>query len=751
MTHEALTTCTLCEAKCGLTVKVVNGRVERIRGDRDDAFSQGFLCPKGTVLGRLVDDPDRLRHPLIRRDGELVETTWDEAFAEIARLIADVRSRHGAESIGFYGGNPAGFNFGAALFLHPLATQVSGHPYFYSAASVDQWPKNVACAHLFGHPWSIPLPDLERTDLLIVLGADPVVSGGSLAAASDWSAKLGAIRARGGRVIVIDPRRSATAAVADEWIGILPGTDALFLSAVMQVLVDDGLVEFDHLESYVIGFDQLATAVAEISPEAVAAACGIEAAVIRRVAGELARAPSAAIYGRIGTTLNPYGTLASWMVDALNIVTGNLDRPGGALFATAPFRTPTSTGPERFGSGPMQGRRHTRVRGLPEVMGQLPLAALAEEILTPGDGRLRGLVTLAGNPARSAPDSTRMEEALADLECLIALDLYVNETTRFAHVILPVPSPLQRAYVDVFLGQASTRSVAKYCPAVLARDPDMPEEWETMARVALIAGGSSSDAEPAELARAMIRAAVTAACEQPEDVLEGRDVDEILALLESSGRPLAEQLVDFLVRSGPFGDHFGQRPEGLALDTIAASPHGIDLGGLEPRLPGLLRTPSGSIDLGCPALLAEIDRMRRDLTAGHLAPEQGSLHLVGRRNLRSMNSWLHNFTVLIRGRPTNRLHMHPVDATRIGLADGGAAVVTAGEHRLCVTVEVTEAVSVGTVSLPHGWGHDVDGVRLTTARAVGGPNLNVLTSVDRLDPLSGTAVLNGIPVAVTPA
>jgi anaerobic selenocysteine-containing dehydrogenase len=743
-------TCPLCEATCGLEITVVDGSVTRIRGDREDPFSKGFICPKGSTLRQLHDDPDRLRAPLVRRDGELVEVTWDEAFAEVERLLTPVLETHGREAVAAYAGNPNAHNLSGLLYLKPLLRAL-GTRNLFSASTVDQRPKELATAWLFGSGLTVAVPDLDRTDYLLILGANPYASNGSLATAPDWPGRIEAIRARGGKVVVVDPRRSRTAEEADWHLAIRPGTDALLLAALVTTLAGSGRIDCGAAGEWVRGLDEVLAALAPFTAEAVAATVGLDADDIRRLAAELADAPTAVAYGRMGTTTAEFGTLASWLVDVVNLVTGNLDQPGGAMFPKAAAGAANTRGAGRVGRGLRVGRHHSRVRGLAESLGELPVACLAEEIDTPGDGQVRALITVAGNPVVSTPNSGRLDAALELLECYVAVDIYVNETTRHAHVVLPPPSALQKDHYDLAFGQLAIRNVANWSPAVLPVEDGQPDEWEILARLALIAQGMGAAADPAVVDDLMVGALVSASVADEHGPLHGRDPGEVLAALGDRRGPA--RLVDLLLRTGPYGDGFGARTDEVApgvpplsLDVLEANPHGVDLGALEPRLPEVLRTPSGLVELDHEALLGDLPRLVAALDRP--APEAV---LVGRRDLRSNNSWMHNVEVLVKGRPRCTLHVHPDDAERWGVVHGDTATVTGRVGSLAAPVEVTDAVRPGVVSLPHGWGHDGDGVRLGVAGRHAGVNANLVADDQLVDELSGNAVLNGIPVTVRAA
>jgi len=749
----AFRTCPLCEAGCGLEITVKPGptgeEVSRIRGDLADVFSHGFICPKGSALKQLHEDPDRLRKPMVKREGRHVEVEWDEAWAEVAGRLQDIIERRGRESIGVYLGNPGAHSLSAMLFNRMLL-QGLGTRRRFSASTVDQMPKQVAAGYMFGTGVSVAVPDLDRTDYLLMLGANPFASNGSLCTAPDFPGRLQAIRKRGGTVVVVDPRRTRTVEEADRWLAITPSTDGLFLMAIVNVLFSEGLVSVtERLKPLLAGLDTIEELSRPFSPESVATATGLAAEDITRVARELAAAPTAVVYGRIGTTTNEFGTTTSWLVDVVNILTGNLDEPGGAMFARPVLGNPTTRGAGGKGSGFRIGRGggRTKVSGYPEVMGEYPVAALAEEITDAGDESIAALITVAGNPVLSTPHSTQLADALDDLELMISVDMYLNETTRHADVILPVPSQLQRDHYDVLLLQFAIRNIANYSPAVLPLDDGQPDEWEILAKLGAIAQGLGPDVDPSVVDDAAIDGLVRHSVGDPTSPIHGRDADEIRAALDRSDRRGPARMLDFMLQTGPHGAAFGSNPGGASLDLLLASPHGVDYGALEPRLPDALRTRSGSIEMAPPELVADVDRLR---DFARSAPSRGMV-LIGRRHLKSNNSWMHNVRVLTKGSMSCSLMIHPDDAADIGLTDGASATVTSRVGTVTVSVEITDDIRPGVVSLPHGWGHSESGTAMRVAAERPGVNSNVLTDDRALDPLSGTSVLNGIPVSVVPA
>jgi anaerobic selenocysteine-containing dehydrogenase len=739
-TRTVYRTCPLCEATCGLELHLRGREVTLVRGDRDDVFSHGYLCPKGTAIKALESDPDRIRAPQLRRGDTWTAIGWDDAFAEVERGLTRVIDSHGRDAVALYIGNPNAHNL-SGLVYNRVLIQALGSSNVYSASTVDQMPKHVSAGLMFGGALSVPVPDVDRTDHLLMLGANPFASNGSLMTAPDLPGRLRALRARGGKLVVVDPRRSKTAEEADEHLFIRPGTDAQFLFAVVHTLFAERLVSPGRLAEHVNGLAEVERLARDFAPEAVAPVCGIDAATIRRTAHELAAAPRAAVYARIGTCTQEFGTLASWLVDVCNTLTGNLDREGGAMFTKPATGGANTGGAPGAGRGVRFGRRHSRVRGLPEVFGELPVVCLAEEIDTPGEGQVRGMITVAGNPVVSTPDSRRLDRALASLDFMVSVDIYRNETTRHAHVILPPEGILARSHYDLALYSLAIRNVANYSPPLVDLESGEVPEWEILLRLAAIASGQGAGADPAALDDFVVAGLVDKAVRRSHSNVEGRDPAELLEALSARRGP--ERVLDLMLRTGPYGDGFGADPDGLSLTVLEANPHGIDLGPLEPRVPELLRTETGKIELAPEPVVDDVARLRASLTRPN-----GEMVLIGRRDLRSNNSWMHNVEVLVKGKERCTLHVHPDDATRIGVAGGDRAQVTSRTGTVEVVVEVTDAIMPGVVSIPHGWGHDAEGADLSVAAKRPGVNSNVVADASLFDPLSGNAVLNGIPVRV---
>jgi len=730
-------TCPLCEATCGLAIETEGARVVAVRGDEEDVFSRGYVCPKGTQLGALHHDPDRLRQPLVRRDGELREATFDEAFAAVQEGFDRTVERHGRAALAAYVGNPNAHNIASTLYLGPFLRSL-GTRNLFSASTLDQMPKHVSSGLMFGNPLTIPVPDLDHTDYLLLLGANPVDSNGSLATAPDWPGRLRALRDRGGRLVVVDPRTTRTAALAHEHLAIRPGSDAGLLVAMIQVLFDEGRVDGESLDRLADGVAELRAAVAPFTPERVAGSCEVAPETIRRLAREFAEARRAVAYGRIGTHTTSFGTLASWAVDVLNAVTGNLDRVGGAMFPRPAHAAAGPAKPREF----RIGRWQSRVKGYGEALGELPAATLADEIETPGEGRIRGLFTVAGNPVLSAPGGERLDRALASLEFMVSVDIYCNETTRHADVILPPPSPLERVQYDASFYQLAIRNIANYSPPLF--EAPGPSEADLLAKLALIAGGEGAAADPQTVHDLLAHGLAKRIGANEHSPAGGLSVDAILEAV--SNRNGVERLLDLMLRAGPYGDGFGRVAEGLSLARLEARPHGIDLGSLESCLPDALATASRRV-----VLLPEPIRDDLPRLAAALDVPRARWLLVGRRHLRSNNSWMHNLDPLMTGRPRCTLQMNASDAEAAGLQAGDEVRVTSRAGEVVAPLELDDGLMPGVVSLPHGWGHDLPGVRLEVAARHAGVNSNQLTHPEVADPLSGNAGLNALEVELAAA
>lgn len=728
--------CPVCEATCGLDIQVDGHKVVAIRGQESDSFSKGYICPKGVALKDLHDDPDRLRQPLIKRDGRFVEASWDEAFAEIERRLLAVRAAHGNDSVAVSVGNPAGHKFGLMLYLGRLLKALGSRNVF-SASTLDQMPKQLSSGLMFGAWLSIPVPDIERCDFLLVLGANPMASNGSLWTVPDFRGKAKALRERGGELIVVDPRRTETAEIASRHLTIRPGGDAFMMLGMVHTLFAEQLVRLGRIGEHVAGVEALCEAIGPFSPEAVAARCGIEAGTIRQLARELARAERAAVYGRLGTCTQAYGSLASWLIDVLNVITGHLDEPGCAMFAKSAAFSANTEGKPGIGKGVGTGRHRSRVSGAPEVFGELPMGCLAEEIETAGEGQVKALITLASNPVLSAPNGARIAQTLDRLDFMLSYDIYLNETTRHADVILPGLAPLEDAHFDVALPQFAYRNHVRYSAAALPAAPGHLRDWQVLVKLIGLLQGKGATADVRQLDDEMLMA----------ELQRGFGDNAAAVMREISVHTGPERRLDLSLRTGAYGDGFGRRPEGLTLAKVMAAEGGIDLGPLAPRIPEVLRTPSGKVELAPPLLMADLSRAAQDMEAP--VPD---MVIIGRRHVRSNNSWMHNLPLLAKGPFRCTALVNPADAARFKLVDGTTARIAGqGGAVIEAQVEVSDTVMPGVISLPHGWGHHLPGAQLSVAAERPGANLNTVLDERLRDPLSGNAVLSGVPVEVTPA
>jgi anaerobic selenocysteine-containing dehydrogenase len=702
--------CNLCEASCGLEVSVLENEIVSIRGDSLDPMSQGYVCPKGIALADLHRDPDRLRHPIRKRsDGGWESIGWDDAFDLVARRLLEVRRNHGDDAVGMYLGNPITHGW-APITLIPLLLKALGTRHRYSAASVDQQPQHLLSYLLFGSPLLLPVPDIDNTDYLLVIGGNPVVSNGSIMTAPDIRRRLRSLKERGGRLTVIDPRRTETARLADEYVPIQPGADVLLLAAMAHVLFAENLVHLGRAAEFVDGLSEVESMVSQFSPENVAAQTGIAADTIRSLAREVAQAKSGAVYARLGVCQSEYGTVAYWLVHVINILTGRLDERGGWMFAEPAFDLPVIGAKTTDLIG--YDRWRSRIRGIPEFAAEYPSVILAEEILTPGEGQIRAMILYAGNPVLSVPDGRRMDEALADLEFCVSVDFYLNESNRHADVILPPQALLEREEFDLVFPAVSVRNHIRWGEKVLEPAPDTRSDAEILLELLW----------------------------RVEAERKGKSRSRIMHRLRAAALPKA--FVAGAIRVGPWGLRRGRKA--LSLRKVRQSPHGVDLGPLTSVMPGRLMPKNKRVQLNHPVVVADWPRVRSLLDA----QSNDGLVLIGRRHLRSNNSWMHNFERLTTGTNRCTLLVHPLDAQSRSIGDGDMVSLQSNVGSIDVVVEVSEEVMPGVVCLPHGWGHQRQGSGWHHAERLPGSSANDITDTSRYDPVSGNAAVNGTPVTL---
>ena len=703
-TGTRLGVCNLCEAICGIELTLEDGVVTGIRGNEADPLSRGYICPKGVSMADVHTDPDRLRRPMRRigagDDARWEEIGWDEAYDLVADRLAATIQEHGADAVGVYLGNPNVHSVGFATHGVPFVKALRTRNRF-SASTVDQIPHQFVAWQLYGHQLMLPIPDIDRTSFFLMFGANPMASNGSLMTVPDFPQRVRDLKARGGRLVVFDPRRTETAKVATEHHFVRPGSDAAVLLAMVHVLFEEGLTT---PPPYVDHVDRVAELVADFTPERAEAASGVPAETIRRLTRDFAAADAAAAYGRMGLSTQGFGSVCQWAINLLNLLTGNFDREGGVLF---PEPAVDTVGRRIVGPGHHDVWR-SRVRDIPEFAGELPAATMREEIETPGDGQIRAMVTIAGNPVLSTPDGRGLARAFDGLDFMVAIDIYLNETTRHADVILPPTSALERDQYDLVFHGFAVRNTARFTPAVFAKPDDAQHDWEIF--------GELAERLQARLGAGLKDRLATKArfAPSPATIITG--------LLKTGGR--------------------------TTMRALRKHPEGVDLGPLRPTMPERLQTADQRIDLTPELLVADLDRVAEALD-GTPAVATGELLLIGRRHQRDCNSWLHNTERLTRGRPRHHLLMHPKDLAERGLEDGAVVRVTSRVGAVDVEVSAVDDVMPGVVSLPHGYGHQVGGTRMRHASTVAGVSINDLTDPERLD-VSGNAALNGVPVTVQP-
>lgn len=691
-------TCNLCEAMCGIVITHDKGKVLSIKGDKDDPFSQGHICPKATALQDIYEDPDRLKYPVKRTADGWERIGWDEAYALFASNIKQTWAAYGDDAVGIYLGNPNVHNLGAMLYGSSLIKALRTKNRF-SATSVDQLPHHVAARHMFGHRLIMPIPDVDRCDYFVIIGGNPMASNGSIMTAGGIDRRMKAIQKRGGKIVVIDPRRTETAKMADEHLFVRPGSDVLLLLAMVRTLFEEGLVEIGRLDGLLSGVETVKQLVQAYAPEDVSEQVGISAETIRRLTREISHAPSAAVYGRIGLSVQPFGGLCNWLLNVINILTGNMDTPGGMMFPSPAVDIADKRRAGKF------DRWHSRVRGLPEFSGELPVAALAEEMLTPGDGQLKAMVTVAGNPVLSTPNGRQLDAAFANLDFYAAIDIYINETTRHADLILPPTTGLECEHYDVSFHHFAVHNTAKFSQPLFEKEDAQRHDWQ------IIQGLNKALADD----------------EHPLNAADPRN----------SATP--QQLLDFMLRTGEYD---------LTLDDLKANPHGVDLGPLKPIFPDKLYMPDGKIDLAPPAITMDLERVERWFTRSIVEGQDSQFVLIGRRHVRDNNSWMHNSKRLMKGKNRCTVMMHSADSAQLDINKGDLVRVTSRVGSVDLPVEVTDDIMPGVISIPHGYGHGRAGVQMETAQAHAGVSINDLTDEHFLDDLTGNVALNAVPVSV---
>ena len=694
-----LRTCNLCEAMCGIVIQHDGEKVLSIKGDKNDPFSKGYICPKATALQDLHEDPDRLRHPVERTANGWQEISWPEALDKVAAGIQSVQKQYGQNALGVYLGNPNVHNLGGMLTIKHLLGSLKTRSRF-SATSVDQLPHHIVSMHLFGHMLRIPVPDVNRTQYILIIGGNPLASNGSIMTAPNMRQKLKDIKARNGKVVVIDPRRTETADIASEHHFIRPATDVLLLLAMLNEIYAQGYAKKAKMNNRAVALapeiERLADFAKDYSAEAVAIITGMTAIEIKRLVKEFCEAESSVCYGRMGVSVQEFGLLSQYLIMVINIVTGRLDEVGGLMFPNAAVDVVNNSGPGYL------GKRHSRVSKLPDFNGDYPVVAMSDEMLVTGEGQLKGFISVAGNPVLSTPNGEKLDKAFEQLDFMVAIDYFVNETSRHANIILPPVSPLERDHYDVTFNNFAVHNVAKYSKALFAKDKNAKHDWQIYL----------------ELAKRLDKKASLA--------------NKVERLLTKNLGP--QFLLDQGLRRGPYA--------GMTLKKLKKNPHGLDLGPLKTMLPQALKHKDKQIHLNVDfyqADLARVQVMMQDY-------DDSQILLIGRRHVRSNNSWLHNSYRLVKGKPRCTLMLHSKTAEQYGIKDGQDVKVTSRIGSVIIAAEVTDELMPSVVSIPHGFGHGRKGVKQKIAQAHAGVSVNDLTDDTLIDQLSGNAAVNGVPV-----
>ncbi len=711
-------TCNLCEAMCGIEIEYEQDAVIAIRGDKNDPFSKGHICPKATALEDIYNDKDRLKYPVRKTNDGWEQISWEEAFEDVTANLKAIQKKYTNDAVGIYLGNPNVHNYGNMLYGAPFIRSLRTKNRF-SATSVDQLPHQFASYFMFGHQLLIPVPDIDRTDYMLILGANPLASNGSLMSAAGVADRLKKIQKRGGKFVVIDPRRTRTAKIADDHVFIRPGTDVLFLLALVNTIFTDNLINMGHLGDITDGLDIVKDTVADFTPEAVASVTGITAEKTREIAKAFTSSKSAVCYGRIGVSTQAFGGIANWLINTLNLITGNMDAPGGAMFTTPAFDVVGIT--TMTGQTGRYNRWQSRVRGLPEFSGELPVSTLAEEILTEGEGQIKAMVTVAGNPILSTPNGQQLDRAFEQLDYVVSVDIYINETTRHANIILPPTTGLETDHYDLVFNYLAVRNVAKFSDALFEPVEGAMHDWEILRELRV---KMESNGKPFNPAR-----------------------KDYTARLEP------HKILDMGLRFGPYGT-WGDDPisgEGISLPKLKKLPHGIDLGALQPTLKQRICTPNRRIDLAPELIVNDVKRVTETFMIGDPHENEAfPFALIGRRHVRSNNSWMHNSERLVRGKDRCTVMIHPQDAEQLNITDGQDVCVKSRVGEIILPTEITDTMMKGVISIPHGWGHSREGVQLEVAQKHAGVSINDLTDEQRIDPLTGNAAFNGVPVCVEP-
>ena len=690
-------TCNLCEAMCGLEITYKEKKVISIVGDKKDPLSKGFICPKSLALKDLYEDPDRLKTPIKRTENGWQEISWTEAFDEVEIQIKKIQEKYGNNAVATYQGNPNVHNVGSMLYGGPFLKSLKTKQK-YSATSADQLPHHIASLKMFGHQMLIPIPDIERTDYLLILGANPGASNGSLLTAPGFPQKIKSIQKRGGKVINIDPRFTETSKISSQHLYINPGKDALFLLSLLHVIFDQGIEEKTHLSNYLKGLEEIKEIVKEYSPKKTALLIGIDSLEIQKIAKDFMNSKTAVCYGRMGVSTQEYGGICQWLINVLNIVTNNMDKVGGAMFTKPAIDLVYMTGIQ--GKVGNFDRYRSRVHNLPEYSGELPVATLADEILTEGEGQIKMFICTAGNPVLSAPNGKKMEKALEKLDFMVSIDIYLNETSKYANIILPTTNGLETLHYDLVFHQLAIRNTAKLSEVLFEKDENQKHDWQIL-----------------------------------------NELTERITEKKNSLTP--EMMLDNMFQYSPY------KEANLSVNKLKENPNGIDLGSLQPLLIKRIFTVDKKINVSPKIFIDDLKRLDKELYKDVKEEEtKYPFALIGRRHLRNNNSWMHNSKLLMKGKNRCTVLMSSKDANNLSITDHQKIKIISNVGSIELPVEISDEMKEGVLSIPHGFGHNRNGTKIKLAEENAGESINDLTDDNKIDKLTGNANFSGTRVKV---
>jgi len=690
-------TCNLCEAMCGLKITYKEKKIISIVGDKKDPLSKGYICPKSQALKDLYEDSDRLKTPIKRSENGWEKISWVEAFDEIEHQIKKIQEKYCNDAVATYQGNPNVHNLGAILYGGPFLKSLKTKQK-YSATSADQLPHHIASLKMFGHQMLIPIPDIERTHYLLILGANPGASNGSLLTAPGFSQKIKNIQKRGGKVINIDPRYTETSKISSNHFFINPGKDALLLLSLLHVIFEQGINEKTHLSNHLKGLNEIKEIVKKYPPQKTASIIGINGFEIQKIAKDFMNSETAVCYGRMGVSTQEFGGICQWLINVINIVTNNMDKVGGAMFTKPAIDLVFMTG--------MQGkvgnfnRYRSRVHDLPEYSGELPVATLADEMLVKGEGQIKMLICTAGNPVLSTPNGKKLEMALEQLDFMVSIDIYLNETSKYANIILPSTNGLETQHYDLVFHQLAIRNTAKLSEVLFEKDDNQKHDWQILNELTERITGNKNSLTP-------------------------------------------EKMLDSMFQFSSYKD------ANLSVKKLKDNPSGLDLGALQPHLTKRIFTTDKKINISPKFFIDDLKRLDQELF--NVVDEDKINYpfaLIGRRHLRNNNSWMHNSELLMKGKNRCTVLMSSKDANNLSITNHQQIRIISNVGSIKLPVEISDEMKEGVLSIPHGFGHNREGTKIKLAEKNAGESINDLTDDHKIDRLTGNANFSGTRVKV---